>query len=191
MSATQGDDPTTMSTSSRSLDGFLLLHFVIQVVVWVVVFPVGLVLGLTRSKWHPWVQVSGLQIGSSLLLNVNFAGNRSIRPDLLHDTRTLSSQRFRRHAASQAGCVLATRTHFSTGSARMCREVLSTRFGLSLGHTDSPQRTRKIISGRWMDTMHLQCSGSPGTLSRGQVRPMFSALQSRKRCSISQSKNVS
>lgn len=42
------------------MDRILWMHIVLQGVVWGVLFPIGMVLGLTKSKWHVPLQVSVL-----------------------------------------------------------------------------------------------------------------------------------
>jgi uncharacterized membrane protein YedE/YeeE len=39
------------------VDAILWIHIAIQAIVWGVIFPIGMVLGLTRSRWHVPVQV--------------------------------------------------------------------------------------------------------------------------------------
>ena len=44
------------------VDAILWIHIVLQATVWGVIFPIGMVLGLTRSRWHVPLQV-GTDIG--------------------------------------------------------------------------------------------------------------------------------
>lgn len=39
------------------VDAILWIHIALQAIVWGFIFPVGMVLGLARSKWHVPVQV--------------------------------------------------------------------------------------------------------------------------------------
>jgi uncharacterized membrane protein YedE/YeeE len=39
------------------VDAILWIHIALQAIVWGVIFPIGMVLGLTRSRWHVPVQV--------------------------------------------------------------------------------------------------------------------------------------
>ena len=39
------------------VDTILWIHIALQAIVWGVIFPIGMVLGLTRSRWHVPVQV--------------------------------------------------------------------------------------------------------------------------------------
>lgn len=41
-----------------SIDAILYLHMGLQALVWGVLFPIGMVLGLSRSRWHVPLQVS-------------------------------------------------------------------------------------------------------------------------------------
>jgi Domain of unknown function (DUF2427) len=49
------------------VDAILWIHIVLQAAVWGVIFPVGMVLGLTRSRWHVPLQV-GTDIGLGQIL---------------------------------------------------------------------------------------------------------------------------
>lgn len=40
------------------IDAILYLHMGLQALVWGVLFPIGMVFGLTRSRWHVHLQVS-------------------------------------------------------------------------------------------------------------------------------------
>ena len=40
------------------IDAILFLHMGLQALVWGVLFPIGMVLGLSRSRWHVPLQVS-------------------------------------------------------------------------------------------------------------------------------------
>ena len=47
----------TEEEANAPIDAILWIHIVLQVIVWGVIFPIGMVLGLTRSKWHVPLQV--------------------------------------------------------------------------------------------------------------------------------------
>ncbi|KAF9231270.1 hypothetical protein BU15DRAFT_56375 [Melanogaster broomeanus] len=51
------------------IDAILWIHMVLQAIVWGVIFPIGMVFGLTRSRWHVPLQSFGfaLTIGSIIL----------------------------------------------------------------------------------------------------------------------------
>lgn len=50
------------------VDSILWIHIFLQVVVWGFLFPVGMVLGITRSRWHVPLQVRVLIIRNELAL---------------------------------------------------------------------------------------------------------------------------
>lgn len=50
-------DELTEEESNAPVDSVLWLHMILQGLVWGVLFPVGMVLGLTKSRWHVPVQV--------------------------------------------------------------------------------------------------------------------------------------
>lgn len=43
--------------ANLSIDTILWIHIALQVAVWGVLFPIGMVLGITKSKWHVPLQV--------------------------------------------------------------------------------------------------------------------------------------
>ena len=55
-------DVSTEEEINSPVDAILWIHIVLQVAVWGVIFPTGMVLGLTRSRWHVPLQV-GTDIG--------------------------------------------------------------------------------------------------------------------------------
>jgi hypothetical protein len=55
-------DVLTEQEAHSSVDAILWIHIVLQAAVWGVIFPIGMVLGLTRSRWHVPLQV-GTDIG--------------------------------------------------------------------------------------------------------------------------------
>ena len=55
-------DVLTEEEKNLPVDAILWIHIVLQATVWAVIFPVGMVLGLTRSRWHVPLQV-GTDIG--------------------------------------------------------------------------------------------------------------------------------
>jgi len=48
------------------VDSILWIHMALQVLIWGVVFPTGMVLGITRSRWHVPLQVSTVHKNPSL-----------------------------------------------------------------------------------------------------------------------------
>ena len=55
-------DVLTEEEVNLPVDAILWIHIFLQVAVWGVIFPIGMVLGLTRSRWHVPLQV-GRDIG--------------------------------------------------------------------------------------------------------------------------------
>ena len=56
------DDELTEAEADLPVDAILWIHIALQAAVWGVIFPIGMVLGLTRSRWHVPLQV-GTDIG--------------------------------------------------------------------------------------------------------------------------------
>jgi len=52
-------DPTEQQLNAP-VDPLLWIHIALQTLVWGVIFPTGMVLGISRSRWHVPVQVSTL-----------------------------------------------------------------------------------------------------------------------------------
>ena len=50
-------DALTEEQASAPVDTILWIHIILQALVWGVIFPIGMVLGLTRSRWHVPLQV--------------------------------------------------------------------------------------------------------------------------------------
>lgn len=46
--------------ASAPIDAILWIHIFLQAFVWAVLFPVGMVLGLAKSRWHVPLQVASL-----------------------------------------------------------------------------------------------------------------------------------
>ena len=51
-------DVLTEEQANAPVDAILWIHIVLQATVWGLIFPIGMVLGLTRSRWHVPLQVS-------------------------------------------------------------------------------------------------------------------------------------
>jgi Domain of unknown function (DUF2427) len=51
-------DELTEEQVNAPIDAILWIHIVLQATIWGVIFPIGMVLGLTRSRWHVPLQVS-------------------------------------------------------------------------------------------------------------------------------------
>jgi hypothetical protein len=50
-------DELTEEQSNAPTDTILWIHILLQAAVWGILFPVGMVLGITRSRWHVPLQV--------------------------------------------------------------------------------------------------------------------------------------
>ena len=55
-------DVLTEEEMNLPVDAILWIHIVLQATVWGIIFPLGMVLGITRSRWHVPLQV-GTDIG--------------------------------------------------------------------------------------------------------------------------------
>ena len=51
-------DNLTEEEANKPVDTILWIHIFLQATVWGVMFPLGMVLGITRSRWHVPLQVS-------------------------------------------------------------------------------------------------------------------------------------
>lgn len=51
-------DEISDAEANAAVDNILWIHIFLQAFVWGVMFPVGMVLGLSRSRWHVPLQVS-------------------------------------------------------------------------------------------------------------------------------------
>ncbi|KAI8824009.1 uncharacterized protein EV422DRAFT_549968 [Fimicolochytrium jonesii] len=65
-------DPSTLDPAQQAntpIDNILYLHMMVQVIAWGGLFPLGMVLGIVRSRWHVPVQVGAtvLTIGGYIL----------------------------------------------------------------------------------------------------------------------------
>lgn len=47
----------TEEQAHAPVDAILWIHIVLQAIVWGILFPIGMVLGLTKSRWHVPLQV--------------------------------------------------------------------------------------------------------------------------------------
>jgi Domain of unknown function (DUF2427) len=60
-------DSLTEEEANSPVDAILWIHIFLQAAVWGVIFPIGMVLGLTRSRWHVPLQVGiDIQLGQDL-----------------------------------------------------------------------------------------------------------------------------
>lgn len=51
-------DKLSEEEANAPVDNILWIHMFLQALVWGVMFPIGMVLGITRSRWHVPLQVS-------------------------------------------------------------------------------------------------------------------------------------
>ena len=60
-------DVLTEEELNLPVDAILWIHIVLQATVWGVIFPIGMVLGITRSRWHIPLQVrTDIELGQNL-----------------------------------------------------------------------------------------------------------------------------
>jgi len=55
--AHEHDDEASEEDLNAPVDAILWIHIFLQVTVWGFLFPIGMVLGLSRSRWHVPLQV--------------------------------------------------------------------------------------------------------------------------------------
>ncbi|KAL4249938.1 Protein YTP1-like C-terminal domain-containing protein [Abortiporus biennis] len=58
-------DHISEEQANAPVDSILWIHIVLQAAVWGILFPVGMVLGLSRSKWHVPLQITGYLLTSA------------------------------------------------------------------------------------------------------------------------------
>lgn len=70
-------DKLTEEEANKPVDTILWIHIFLQAMVWGVMFPLGMVLGITRSRWHVPLQVSSSWIwwGSASEFHIFLTGN--------------------------------------------------------------------------------------------------------------------
>lgn len=54
-----GHHELTEEQANAPVDSILWIHIFLQAAVWGVLFPIGMVLGMAKSRWHVPLQVSG------------------------------------------------------------------------------------------------------------------------------------
>lgn len=52
----------TEEEATAPVDAVLWIHIFLQATVWGVLFPIGMILGITRSRWHIPLQVPKLKV---------------------------------------------------------------------------------------------------------------------------------
>lgn len=55
--AHEHDEELTEEVAHAAVDSILWIHIFLQAAVWGILFPIGMVLGLSRSRWHVPLQV--------------------------------------------------------------------------------------------------------------------------------------
>lgn len=55
--AHEHDEDLTEEAAHAAVDSILWIHIFLQAAVWGILFPIGMVLGLSRSRWHVPLQV--------------------------------------------------------------------------------------------------------------------------------------
>ena len=55
--AHEHDDEVSDEDANAPVDAILWIHMFLQATVWGFIFPIGMVLGLSRSRWHVPLQV--------------------------------------------------------------------------------------------------------------------------------------
>ena len=55
--AHEHDEELTEEAAHAAIDSILWIHIFLQAAVWGILFPIGMVLGLSRSRWHVPLQV--------------------------------------------------------------------------------------------------------------------------------------
>lgn len=58
VAAHEHHDELTEEQANAPVDAILWIHMALQATVWGIIFPIGMVLGLSRSRWHVPLQVN-------------------------------------------------------------------------------------------------------------------------------------
>ncbi|KIW94093.1 uncharacterized protein Z519_05409 [Cladophialophora bantiana CBS 173.52] len=78
-----GRIPTTWFTSGDPIDSFIWGHVILMVTAFAVIFPIGMVLGLGKSRWHVPFQVFGLILTVVGWILPSFHGGRQyLKPNI-------------------------------------------------------------------------------------------------------------
>ncbi|KAJ7230660.1 hypothetical protein GGX14DRAFT_584177 [Mycena pura] len=73
-------DELTEAEANRPTDAILWIHIVLQAMVWGVIFPIGMVLGITRSRWHVPLQSAGFVLTAGGYILGHSHGGRMFPP---------------------------------------------------------------------------------------------------------------
>ncbi|KAL1919754.1 uncharacterized protein VTP21DRAFT_1685 [Calcarisporiella thermophila] len=68
-----------LNVSSDPVDGILIAHIIVQILAWAFVFPLGMILGLTRSRWHVPLQIAGTALTAIGIFLGHMHGGRQFR----------------------------------------------------------------------------------------------------------------
>jgi len=72
----------TEAEMSEPIDTILWLHMAVQITVWGIIFPVGMILGITRSRWHVPLQLTGFALTAAGYILGHSHGGRRFPPSL-------------------------------------------------------------------------------------------------------------
>lgn len=75
-SAHEHHDELSEEDATAPIDSLLWIHIFLQAAVWGVLFPIGMVLGLSKSRWHVPVQVRWLPLKRAIHLLTIFQVDR-------------------------------------------------------------------------------------------------------------------
>jgi len=76
---TEADTPENIQTP---VDSMLWLHIIVQILTWGFLFPLGMVLGLSRSRWHVPMQVTGFALTAAGYVLGHSQGGRSFHSSI-------------------------------------------------------------------------------------------------------------
>lgn len=77
VSAHEHHDELSEEQANAPVDSILWIHMILQALVWGVLFPTGMVLGLSRSKWHVPLQSAGFALTAAGYILGHSHGGRS------------------------------------------------------------------------------------------------------------------
>jgi hypothetical protein len=62
VSSHKHDSELSEEERTAPVDNILWIHMFLQATVWGLIFPIGMVLGITRSRWHVPLQVKTMSV---------------------------------------------------------------------------------------------------------------------------------
>jgi len=178
--------------ATTAIDSILWLHIFIQVGVWGVLFPIGMVFGISRSRWHAPLQVSPTPFSSPFPSRPTrfYHDGPSSGPNRSHSP---IGCRHRAHARwfhtrarawgsgisperAQCLCERPPRANFRSARAGCVSQAAHPRADTAaLGRARARGR-RKVIPGAWMDPDAIWRDRVPRVLSRRRARAVSCAL---------------